>query len=77
MKVARKYYNNVHYTIDWNNSVIILKPEFHKELLTFSKWTGFKKIGGSSVGDILIKGGDIFKSEFKAYCHIAKIKICF
>lgn len=74
MKVARKYYNNVHYTIDWNNSVIILKPEFHKELLTFSKWTGFKKIGGSSVGDILIKG-DIFKSEFKAYCHIAKIKM--
>ncbi|AKF41100.1 hypothetical protein MCANUFG4_01491 [Mycoplasmopsis canis UFG4] len=73
-KVNRKYYNNIHYTIDWENSVIKLKPEFLSELQTFSKWTGFKKIGGSSVGDILIKG-DPFKSEFKAYCHITKIKM--
>lgn len=46
MKVSRKYYNNVHYTIDWENKVLVLKSEFHKELLTFDKWSGFKKIGG-------------------------------
>ncbi|WBP84145.1 MAGa7180 family putative nuclease [Mycoplasmopsis edwardii] len=74
MKVSRKYYNNVHYTIDWENKVLVLKSEFHKELLTFDKWSGFKKIGGSSVGDILIKG-DAFKNEFKAYCHITRLKM--
>lgn len=73
-KVNRKYYNNLHYTIDWENSVICLKDEFYNELKTFDKWKGFKKIGGSSVGDILIKG-DIFKSDFKAYCHITRIKM--
>lgn len=72
--IKRKYYNNVHYTIDWDNSVIHLKDEFYNELKTFDKWKGFKKIGGSSVGDILIKG-NIFKSDFKAYCHIARIKM--
>ncbi|VEU75943.1 MAGa7180 family putative nuclease [Mycoplasmopsis columboralis] len=71
--VKRKYYNNVHYFVDEVNKVVRLSESFHQELLTFDKFKGFKKIGGSTVGDVLLSGG--FKSQFAAFCHIARIKL--
>ncbi|WP_025755459.1 MAGa7180 family putative nuclease [Mycoplasmopsis cricetuli] len=70
---TRKFYNNVDYFIDETNKTIKLAPEFHKKLLTFNKFHGFKKIGGSTVGDVLLAGP--FKSQFAAFCHIARIKL--
>ncbi|UUM20137.1 MULTISPECIES: MAGa7180 family putative nuclease [unclassified Mycoplasma] len=71
--VKRKYYNNIHYVIDEEQKIVVLKPEFHAELLSFDKFKGFKKIGGSTIGDVLLTGG--FKSQFSAFCHIARLKL--
>ncbi|MBN4084394.1 hypothetical protein JXZ93_01855 [Mycoplasma sp. CSL10166] len=74
MKImARQYFNKKHYIIDEEKRVVILLPEFYNQLRTFDKWKGYKKIGGSSVGDILTPGR--FKSEFNAFCHITRLKI--
>ncbi|AKA49846.1 hypothetical protein VO56_00975 [Mycoplasmopsis gallinacea] len=70
---TRKFYNKQDYDIDFENNVVILKPQFHEKLLSNDKWSKFKKIGGSTVGDVLIKGA--FKSEFSAFCHISRIKL--
>lgn len=70
---TRKFYNNTHYFIDEKEQVVRLAPSFHEELLTFNKFKGFKKIGGSTVSDVLGTGS--FKSEFAAFCHIARIKL--
>ncbi|MGZ9797178.1 MAGa7180 family putative nuclease [Mycoplasma sp. 4013] len=71
--MARKYFNKQHYIIDKENRVIKLLPEFYSELKTFDKFRGYKKIGGSSVGDILIENK--YKSQFNAFCHITRLKL--
>ncbi|WP_036431201.1 MAGa7180 family putative nuclease [Mycoplasmopsis felis] len=71
--MARKYWNNIHYIIDKEKRVIKLLPDFFNELKTFDKRKGYKKIGGSSVGDILIQNK--FKSQFNAFCHITRLKL--
>ena len=67
----RHFYNNKDYKLDFENKVLILSPELHEKLLNKSLWGrfGFKKIGGSSVGDVLEV--DSFKSQFLAFCRIA------
>ncbi|QNM93807.1 hypothetical protein H9M94_00835 [Mycoplasma sp. Pen4] len=71
--MARKYYNNIHYTIDYNNQVIILSDKMYDDLHSNNQWTKYKKMGGSSISDLLIK--DAFKSEFSAFCHITRLKL--
>ncbi|MGL4343510.1 MAG: MAGa7180 family putative nuclease [Metamycoplasmataceae bacterium] len=67
----RHFYNNKEYTINWEEQIIILNEEFHKKLLNSQLWNkfGFKKIGGSSIGDVLLT--DNFKSEFAAFANIS------
>lgn len=66
----RHFYNNKEYRLDFKNKKMILSPEFHKMLLDKKLWGkfGFKKIGGSSVGEVLEV--DSFKSQFSAFCRI-------
>lgn len=73
--IKRKYYNGQHYFIDEVNKVVKLLPEFHDILLNKKLWggRGFKKIGGSSVGDVLLT--DAYKSQFAAFCRMADIAI--
>ncbi|VEU74342.1 Uncharacterised protein [Mycoplasmopsis citelli] len=71
--VKRKFYNNIHYVVDEENKVVRLNPDFHSDLLSFDKYKGFKKIGGSTIGDVLLTGG--FKSQFSAFCHISRLKL--
>lgn len=67
----RHFYNNKNYKLDFENQVMILEKEFHDKLLNKKLWNqyGFKKIGGSSVGDVLEV--DDFKSSFAAFARIA------
>ncbi|UWD34556.1 MAGa7180 family putative nuclease [Mesomycoplasma molare] len=68
----RKYYNKKHYFIDKEHKILRLDPEFHNNLLkNKGTWNGFKKIGGSSIGDVLLT--DSFKSQFLAFVRIAKL----
>ncbi|MGY6172030.1 MAGa7180 family putative nuclease [Candidatus Mycoplasma pogonae] len=69
--VKRHFYNNREYVLDKVNKVVILKPEFHQKLLNKQLWGkfGFKKIGGSSIADVLLT--DNFKSHFAAFAKIA------
>lgn len=71
MKPKRYFYNERDYQLDFDNQVLILKPELHNKLLTKTLWNkfGFKKIGGSSVGDVLET--DSFKSQFAAFARMA------
>ncbi|UBX97364.1 MAGa7180 family putative nuclease [Mycoplasmopsis synoviae] len=70
----RKIYNKQDYTVDLENKIVILSDSYYEKLSNFSnKWTSFKKIGGSSIGDVLEV--DSFKSSFSAYCHIARLKM--
>ncbi|MCR8612935.1 MAG: YqaJ viral recombinase family protein [Mycoplasma sp.] len=71
----RHFYNGVHYTIDKEKNVVILKKEFHEKLLSKNLWGkfGFKKIGGSSLGDVLLT--DSYKSQFKAFCRMSWIDL--
>ncbi len=67
----RHFYNNKDYKLDFENKKLILNKEFHEKLLKKTLWGkfGFKKIGGSSVGDVLEV--DDFKSQFAAFCRMA------
>ena len=67
----RHFYNNKDYKLDFNNKQLILNPELHEKLLNKKLWGkfGFKKIGGSSVGEVLEV--DSYKSQFSAFCRIA------
>lgn len=67
----RHFYNKREYKLDFENKVMILNEEFHKKLLNKKLWNkfGFKKIGGSSVGDVLEV--DDFKSQFGAFARIS------
>lgn len=71
--IKRKYYNNVHYVLDKQTQTLRLTEEFHQTLLQkklpFNR--GFKKVGGSSLGDVLLT--DSFKSQFAAFCNISNL----
>lgn len=71
--MARHFYNNRDYTLDEQRKIVILNDNFHKKLLAKKLWNkfGFKKIGGSSIADVLEI--DDFKSQFLAFCRIAWI----
>lgn len=71
--IKRHFYNGVHYKIDKENKRVVLLPEFHEKLKAKKLWNkfGFKKIGGSSVGDVLLQGN--FNSPFNAFCRLAWI----
>ena len=67
----RHFYNEQDYELDFDECVLKLKPELHQKLLEKKLWNkfGFKKIGGSSVGDVLEV--DEFKSSFAAFCRMS------
>lgn len=69
----RNFYNGKEYHLDEQKKVIKLDPDFHNKLLkkkVFGRF-GFKKIGGSSIANVL--GTDMFKSEFKAFAYICRL----
>lgn len=74
----RYFYNKRDYTIDYSAKVVRINPELHQKMLkkecVYPKTTlnfGYKKIGGSSLGDILESTS--FSSPFKAFCGYAYI----
>ncbi|VEU70770.1 MAGa7180 family putative nuclease [Mycoplasmopsis glycophila] len=70
----RKFYNKKDYFVDLQSNKIILSDELFAQLNSNNQWTKYKKIGGSSIGDILLKN-EAFKSEFNAFCHITRLKL--
>lgn len=71
--IKRHFYNNKHYVIDREKKTVKLLPEFFEQLSKKQLWGkfGFKKVGGSSIGDVLEV--DQFKSQFAAFCRLAWI----
>ncbi|MGV2392821.1 UNVERIFIED_CONTAM: hypothetical protein O8I53_07465 [Campylobacter lari] len=70
----KRFYNGVDYILDEKEQVIKLLTNFHNTLLNSkSKFTSFKKFGGSSISDIFET--DSFKSQFNAFCHLARLKL--
>lgn len=67
----RHFYNNKNYKLDFDKKIMILNSDFHNKLLNKKLWNrfGFKKIGGSSVGDVLET--DDFKSQFNAFARMS------
>lgn len=72
-QIKRHFYNGIHYEIDEVNKVVKLLPNFKNKLDEKKLWGkfGFKKIGGSSIGDVLKV--DQWKSEFAAFCRMSWI----
>ncbi|MCC3161163.1 MAG: YqaJ viral recombinase family protein [Mollicutes bacterium PWAP] len=70
----RHFYKNVHYTINKEEQTVKITDSFFKQLNSENLWGrfGFKKIGGSSISDILET--DQFKSPFGAWAHFMWIK---
>lgn len=69
----RYFFNNKDYFIDKEKGVLTLSKELHQNLLNNQQKIGitnkgFKKIGGSSIGDVLEV--DQFKSQFKAFVNL-------
>ncbi len=73
MNIKRHFYNGREYSLDTENKVIRLLPAFHSKLKNKELWGrfGFKKMGGSSIGDVLET--DQFKSPFKAFARMSWI----
>ncbi len=73
--VKRHFYNGTHYIINEENRTVEILPEFYEKLKLKKLWNrfGFKKIGGSSIGDVLLV--DQFKSQFLAFCRLMWISI--
>ena len=70
----RKYYNGNEYYLDKNEKKLVLDEKFHKRLfLNKRKPFGYKKITGTSLGDILKV--DSFKSEFAAYARLCGLQM--
>ncbi|MGL5357587.1 MAG: MAGa7180 family putative nuclease [Metamycoplasmataceae bacterium] len=67
----RHFYNGKEYFLDLENKKIILEKDFHKKLLEKKLWGkfGFKKVGGSSIGDVL--NTDEYKSGFSAFANFS------
>ncbi|QGZ97271.1 hypothetical protein GE118_00435 [Mycoplasma sp. NEAQ87857] len=72
--MKRKYFNNRDYIVDLNNNVIILLEPLLKDLQSDNLFLKYKKIGGSTIGNILFPN-DPYKSQFAAFCHIARLKL--
>ena len=74
-EIKRHFYNGQHYILDENNKTVELLPAFYTQLKTNKLWGrfGFKKIGGSSIGDVLEV--DKYHTQFAAYCRMAWIGI--
>ncbi|QRI44047.1 hypothetical protein [Mycoplasma phage sp.] len=74
MKYKRKFYNQKDYFLDEKNQVVILSEELFNTLRNKEdKFTSYKKIGGSTVGDVLEVGH--FNTQFSAFCHITRLKM--
>ncbi len=74
MKLSKRhFYNGADYKLDEINKIVVLNEGFHQKLLDKKLWNkfGFKKIGGSSVGDVLET--DDFKSQFAAFARMSWI----
>ncbi|MXR06049.1 MAGa7180 family putative nuclease [Mesomycoplasma flocculare] len=73
MYTERKFYHKKDYFIDYEKQVLILEKSFHTKLLNkeFGFKTGFKKIGGTLIGEVL--GLDNFSSPFRAFVKISKL----
>ncbi|TCG11820.1 MAGa7180 family putative nuclease [Mycoplasma todarodis] len=71
MNIKRHFYNGREYSLDTEQKVLKLLPNFHEKLKNKNLWGrfGFKKMGGSSVGDVLET--DQFKSPFKAFARMS------
>lgn len=67
----RHFYNEKDYILDFNKKILIINKNLHEKLLSKQLWGkfGFKKIGGSLVGEVLET--DSFKSQFAAFCKIS------
>ncbi|NQZ65641.1 MAG: YqaJ viral recombinase family protein [Mycoplasmatales bacterium] len=74
-KIKRHFYNGEHYLINEENKTVEILPEFYQKLKQKKLWNkfGFKKIGGSSIGDVLLV--DQYKSQFIAFCRMMWIGI--
>lgn len=74
-EIKRHFYNKTHYVINTENKTVEILPEFYEKLKTKKLWGrfGFKKIGGSSIGDVLLV--DQFKSQFTAFCRLMWIGV--
>ena len=74
-EIKRHFYNGTHYILDKENKRVEILPDFFEQLKNKKLWGrfGFKKIGGSSVGDVLLV--DQFKSEFTAFCRMMWIGV--
>lgn len=66
----RHFYNGREYTMDYENKIVRLSPEFHNKLLSETLWGrfGFKKVGGSSLGNLL--GTNTWGSKFSESIRI-------
>ena len=73
--IKRHFYNGIDYIVNKEEKIVQLLPNFYQKLLNKKLWDnfGFKKIGGSSIGDVLLV--DKFKSNFAAYCRMAWIGV--
>ncbi|WP_029512985.1 MAGa7180 family putative nuclease [Mycoplasmopsis iners] len=72
--IKKRFYNGSEYFLDEHSQTLRLSNEYHQKLLDESnKWTRFKKIGGSSLGDVFET--DAFKSRFKAFCFISRLSM--
>ncbi|WLP85785.1 MAGa7180 family putative nuclease [Mycoplasma seminis] len=71
--MPRKLFNKKDYSIDYQNQVVILSDHLYQALHSQNQFEKYKKMGGSSIPDILIK--DAFKNEFNAFCHITRLKL--
>ncbi|ENY54181.1 Hypothetical protein MALK_0770 [Metamycoplasma alkalescens 14918] len=71
----RHHYNNKHYTINYQNKTIKLNDDYHQKLLAIKpgEFSGFRKITGSALGDILKLTP--FNSEFAAFARIANFSM--
>ena len=74
-QIKRHFYNETHYIINKENNTVELLPEFFNTLKEKKLWGkfGFKKIGGSSIGDVLMV--DQWKSQFAAFCRLSWIGV--
>ena len=74
-QIKRHFYNGKEYTLDEENKTLSLSDSFHGKLLSKKLWNkfGFKKIGGSAIGDVL--EADSYKSQFAAFCRMSWIGI--
>ena len=75
MEIKRHFYNQKEYFLDEDNQVLKLAPDFLEKLTIKKLWNkfGFKKIGGSSIGDVLLS--DQYKSQFNAFANISWLGI--